>query len=257
LDGAFFFSLSSQRTAARKALLKSLCERRDVAWVSILSGEYQYGTVFYAASMAEFNAALDEIGNACGGDLAEKTLAFRTAYWQFPRKYLSAESAVGPTLSMQSASQVVELSTAEKETLRTLIQQPGASLREHAAALQIALSTLQYRLKVLSAKGAICGWFYNIPEALLEIQSYKLLVFLNRVSSRAVNKLVSYAQVHPNFVYCMRTLGSWDFEAGIECERRTQVSEIVAQMYEQFGPAIRAVKVLGEEQELKYSLFPW
>lgn len=181
----------------------------------------------------------------------------RVAYWQFPRKYLSQRAPQSRTLHIESAKEHVELSSTEYETLKCITTFSDASEREWAKRLGIALSTLQYRLRALQEKQVLKGWIYSISPSALQVDNYKLLIYLSRARSETIKKLVKHCEKHQRIHYCLVALGAWDFEIGVECDQNRRVSDIVSELFELYGDSLRNIKVIGELEPKKFSLFPW
>ncbi len=180
LDGAIFFSLASKAPRARESLLQYLEKRKGIAWLCSLSGEFQYGVVLQAPQLTDFHELLGEIEARADGGVTEKAFAFRMAYRQFPRKFLSPAARFAPALRMEAGKERLALSEIDRETLRALVDHPNASLRDISKELGVALSTLQYRVKSLEDRKIIAGWWHFIPAALLDVQSYKVLCISRR-----------------------------------------------------------------------------
>src|SRR5262249_32317995 len=149
------------------------------------------------------------------------------------------------------------LSAIDRNTLAAIVERPHAAQREVAASMKIALSTLQYRVRSLESRGIIGGWWHAVPAEALGVESCRLLVHLTHAHAETIRNLVSFCGEHPNVVYCMSTLGTWDFEIGIECARSSLTAGFVAELYEKFGDVARSVRVLGELEERKFQFFPW
>jgi hypothetical protein len=117
-------------------------------------------------------------------------------------------------------------------------------------------STIDRRYQQLIDKGVIRGWFYDIDEHALGIHRFKLLVTCRRLTTEFETRLENYSRRHRHITNLLQTLGTWDFEIGVECVHSADVMSMIAGLYEEFPQDISSIRSLTELETYKFNMFP-
>jgi DNA-binding Lrp family transcriptional regulator len=256
IDVAVFFSLAITAQKSLAHLISRLIKSSSVAFLQSLAGDYQFVAVLHCQDLKEARAFLRGLSEWSGGSIVSKAVIPRVRYRQYRRKFLSAPKKPEPFLEALGATEPIDLSKEERVLLAYFARGGIDSIRQAARDLQLSYSTTDYRYRQLVTKGLITGWFYDVNEAFLETQKFKLLIACKHLAQDLERKLEHFARAHPNITYFLETLGEWDFEIGIECSQMSEVMNIVALIHESFPNEISTIKAITELQTLKFSMFP-
>ena len=258
-----FFSLASGKKH-RSKLLSTLEELDRVSWLMELGGDFQFGIALCARGAGEIIDTFDQLSAQFGEIFFEKSVAVRAGWHLFPRRYLSTTKLQDGPLSCgrmsdkktQSAppTTIDELDHLILSTLSTISY---SSYRDVARTLSIPHSTLMHRLKQLTERGILRGFAYGVNAGVFGMQTYRLLIYMKRISLEAKRELHAFCRQHRNVFAFIECLGSWDFELKVEVESAEQLTEVMELLYERFGTALQTIKVLTVLQTRKLEFYPF
>lgn len=253
-----FFSIGAERRTQREAFIKMLAMEPEVTWIGEFGGEFQYGIAVMARSMGAVVDLMNRLAKRYEKIFFDKSISLQYATTVYHRKYLTSKVLrIRPRRLESSAnSPVIHLDDLDRKILQALTESDDMSLRKVAQKVGIAHSTFQLRLNKLSEVGAIVGSILVIDTAAFDVQGFKLLLYARGLSYELDQALQKFCAQHPNVIYLIECLGSWDFEIGVEVMHAEEVSEIIQQLYDNFGEQLRAIKVLSKFRDLKVKWFP-
>ena len=255
-DVGVFFSLGLTQQRAYAKFMRKLVESPAVAFVKSLAGDYHFIASLHCHSLHEAQRFVHNLSEWSGGSVISKTVAPRVRYHQYRRKHLTGPLSVEPALVALDSIGSVPLSPEEQQLLAYLSHTPPESIRHAARALGQPASSVDHRYKQLVDNQIIRGWFYDITEDFLPVQSFKLLVSCRQLSPDFSTNLERFARKHLNITYLLETLGAWDFEIGVECGHPGDITALIALLHENFPHHIAAIRSLTELNTYKFSMFP-
>ena len=265
-----FFSLTSGKKQRTK-LLATLEEMDRVAWILELGGDFQFGVALCARGAGEIIDIFDSLSAQFGEIFFEKSIAVRTGWHLFPRRYLSPTKIQDGPLSCGRTSEsrlsakkgaiapgpTVKLDELDHLILSTLSSARYHSYRELARMLSVPHTTLLHRMKLLAELGVLRGFAYGIDASVFGMQTYRLLIYMKQVSLAAKHELHEFCTAHRNVFAFIECLGSWDFEVKVEVETSAQLTEVMELLYERFGSALQTIKVLTVLRTRKLEFYPF
>ena len=249
----------SCRTQAKEVntFLQQLQNIRKVIWVAEMGGDFQYGFAVCVREVYEMQDFLKRLSERFPNMFFEKSIACQFAATPLPRRYLCSKRFDYPELSVCSTGKAIVLDETDHRVLSGLTRLRYNSLRQLAQLLQMPLSTLDDRVKKLEQRRVVLGYMYDVNCALYDVQAYTLLLYAKGLQPGFTEALRKYAAEHPNVVYLYECLGSWDFEFNVEVKSGQEVTRIVQDLQERFGPCLNTIKVLTRFRDLKISFVPY
>lgn len=256
-DYCLFFSLRSDSRASRNRLMQLLVQSPQTAWVAELSGEFSHTVSLFARDIVDVQRFLESLASAKCGALEEKAFAVRVSWSNFRCKYLWAGRSSVNELVRRSGSQPQVLDALDARLLATLSTQgllPNAKL---AKLLDIAESTLSYRMKRLEQRKVILGYLYYVDAQQLGYQTARLLVYERHTQPDLSQQLQRFARAHPHITGFVHCVGSWDYELNLEVPNAKAVNEIAEQVQERFEKGVRTIRPLQLVETQKIALYPF
>lgn len=91
-----------------------------------------------------------------------------------------------------------------------------------------------------------------VPDiAKIGVQGFRVLIYAKGIERQLSNELHKFCEAHPDIVYITECLGNWDYEIGFELEKTIEITEAIQELYDKFGYAINAIRVLTKFKDLK------
>ncbi len=256
-----FFSLTIPGEAARLARLNEIAKQNGVSWVACYSGRMQVGVVLHSPTLEDGLRQLDQLGVSLGGHMRDKMIAVRTHYYQFPRRYLQPITNGKATFlhitSNAPSEQALKLTEEERAIVMRLANGSCPSQRELARELGQPVSSLENRMLALRKKNIVSGTFYSLNTRRLKILSYKILLSMQQCHPQVEEQVLAFCRQNVHCCFLLRTLGSWDYEIGIECFTPQDLANVTGEIYQHLEKFIDHLEVLDEISVLKFSLFPF
>lgn len=252
--------LSREETESAVATLKK-CD--SVAWLGELGGDYHYGLSILCQSEEDCLDVIHELSKSQPKLFHEKDVIIHRSLSVFPAKYLSKREHLSIALRYGSLE---TLSTTKRNTnfdaldhsiLSCMATKHLTSVRSIAKELGKPHTSIGLRMKKLTELGVIGGEWFPIDSKRLGYQTLKVLVYCRRINKEIIERLYTYAKNHPNIVYFIECLGSWDFEIGLDLRTDESVGNVVGEIHREFHSVITTTKVVPMFRVLKWNLYPY
>jgi DNA-binding Lrp family transcriptional regulator len=256
MDVGIFFSIAVTQQRLYSKFMERLVSSPQVTFIQTVAGDFNFLVALHCRLLSDAHTFLCDLSKWSGGAVIAKAVAPRLRYHQYRRKYLTGVRQKEPALVALDSMKREELAGDELKLLAHLSQTNTDSIREAARQLGEPASTTDYRYKELVEKGIIRGWFYDIDDAVLMTQRFKLLLSCKQLSEELTRSMEAFSRFHPRVTYMLETLGEWDFEIGIECGRTAEVMAIISLIYESFPTQISNIRSLTELDNYKFTMFP-
>ena len=238
---AIFFSMPGARGTARSELIAKLKKHTNVALLLEVGGEFQFEINLVVRFAFELQQFLDWVSKECGESLGNRAVCVQLAHRLFGMKCLWNSTKGIQELSYGVVPSTVLLDATDHQIL-TQYRDSTPSLREVGAAVGIAPSTVEQRLRRLRSNGVISGAAYLIEG--LPIQSWVILVHTNGLSPADREGIVNFGRVHQLVHYSVESLGGWDVELGVTAFEPDAPTRVVEDLYQSWGARITRLQVL-------------
>jgi|694.fasta_scaffold94906_2 DNA-binding Lrp family transcriptional regulator len=255
-DVGFFFNLVEQSPTARTKLIKKFREHESIAYFGSLLGDYQFIAVILSHGIQHAAKLVRELTESSGDIVTEKKIVPRIRAERFVRKYLSPKHASKTIFQLYSDGVPFDADEIDQKILLTLGNTPFESLRHISRVSGLPFATVDRRVKGLRKAGVIQGFFYDLNTTKLGIQSFRVLIEVKGLSCPVREMVLKTCRNHPAVTYLIETLGSWDFELGVETVDARVVSRVVEELYGATERRIGSSQVLMELEDFMCRYYP-
>lgn len=254
-DYVLYFSIASKAGSKHaREFVEFLLSSPYVTWVSELSGSYQYGAAIFAKNVNELVTFFDVLSEKFGDLLQQKAIRLTRTFTRFNRKYLDPRAEV-QSVSFGFSPAQKTIDDIDEKILLALATGGEASLRRVALKNNLALSTCHRRARSLEENGIIAGHLYFIDATQFGSTLFNVLIGTRGLRASLRKALLAWSANHPNVIHFIECVGEWDFEIGVEVQRPEQSTQIVQELFEQFGDEIVHIEVMMILRNLKYIFY--
>jgi len=234
----------------------------ELYWIALVGGRFDIVFGIMCRSVFQFNQLYYRILDKYGEYLTDTTISMRTELRQNRRGYLldsdlhlqkkkSKAPYFGkePTLERldETDSQILSL-------LSNNARMPVVSLSEK---LKTPASTISARIKGMEKRGVIQGYSAYIRAQQYGMQSYRLLLSLQKMDDYARNKIFAYAQENPKMILAIETVGEWNFEITLEVGSHEELQNEISKLRDRFSDIIKKLEfIIMFEDDLVYDPYP-
>jgi DNA-binding Lrp family transcriptional regulator len=239
------FLSTSGSEAEESAFRKFIINHVQVGWCAELNGSFSWGIAIAVASPIEVDRFLKEVSLCSRASVYKKSLSFRTALMDCPRRYLSPRAPSEPHYYIVDGVDRIEIDILDRQILARLTEHPHASVRQLGAILGMPHTTIDLRLKKLREKKLLLGNSIQVNLSLLGRQLHKVLVFCRWKDDQLSGNLRRFALTHPLVSHFVESVGAWDFEFNIEVESLGEVSRFEGLLRRAFPDVVKDTVSLG------------
>lgn len=254
---AMFVSFRSVSKKAQSELINELKVNSRIAWIGSLVGEYHFGIAYLAKDLTEVTGFLRDLSEKFDHIFTQKIIAPRTSWTRFKRQYFTSASKDYDFVALEDSSDIVQIDELDHKILYVLANKNYDSIRDVVRLVGSPFSTVERRINKLKEKGIIAKFIYSISNNALRPEFHRLLISTDSVSNKIRKNLFEYAKTNISTIYFVESLGSWDFELGIEVEEPEEVLSICQELHDVCDGRIQRIQPLLEVDDYKFSFYPF
>ncbi|MEZ4754690.1 MAG: Lrp/AsnC family transcriptional regulator [Bdellovibrionota bacterium] len=254
---AMFVSFRSVSKEEKVKLINELKANPRIAWIGSFVGEYHFGIAYLARDLTEVTFFLRNLSEKFDHIFTQKIIAPRTSWSKFKRQYFVSEQGSGDFITLQDSSENIVVDELDHNILYILANENYDSIRDVARLVGKPFSTIERRIDRLKEKGVIAKIFYSISDEALRPEFHRLLISTDSISNKIRKNLFNYAKSSTSTIYFVESLGSWDFELGIEVEAPEKVLSICQELHDICDGRLQRIQPLMEVDDYKFSFYPF
>ncbi|MFA5992662.1 MAG: Lrp/AsnC family transcriptional regulator [Candidatus Pacearchaeota archaeon] len=236
-------------------ITEKLKENKSVKWIVSCRGNWDMIISIEANSLKEIELLKNKIISDFGQYINKKAIAFCTEASTFNRTYFSQNNQKKEMIIINSSEKGLELDELDIKIIKKLSLNSRKSLVEIASELKTTARIVNYRMKQLIKKGVITGFRLAIDYSKLNLQFYKLLVYLDNPNEQEIKRFVDYLKNNKNLIHHVNAIGDWDFEPEFEVYSEQEFNEILKQIKDNFSDIIKNIEVITISKEHKFVYF--
>jgi Lrp/AsnC family leucine-responsive transcriptional regulator len=138
--------------------------------------------------------------------------------------------------------------------LRMISENSRISIVDIANKLKVTSKTIIYRIKSLEKKRIILGYNALIDTEKLGYQFYKIDFYLT--SLEKLQEMTSFAKIHKDIVYLMRTVGGPDYEIEVMVKSPVELHKVIEEIRKKFYLEIEHYRFHRFEYTIKQVYMP-
>lgn len=253
-----YFSLSATKGKDREAFIKAIIKRHGVAWFGNLVGRFEYGLALFSHDAGEVSELLHSLTDKYQVQLRGKIIGTRIAVHYYGRRYVGSKNRSRKPISIKwNRGDTESVDETDHQILRTISNNVPRSNRDIARTIGGNFSLIDRRIKKLNERKIIAASILSINGELLGKTSYRLLVSSQSLSLPMRNEVLAFAAQTSAVVMVLEALGTWEFEIDVEVSDTKELALLVQDLSDRCTPWIAEIEVLGENEDFRFSFYPF
>lgn len=254
--GLFFRLSPGERGATRAEVRAALVASPHVSWVVEVGGEFDFGVSVFARSAAEAAAFIENSPVLSSSSISNRLVAVRNRLVHFTPKFLSRCGASQRPLEWGGVVSQHSVDDLDHAILAELSLHGNRTEELLAAALQIQRTTLRYRLSGLRQREILRGRVHILDYARLGIGSFYMLLSIRAMNEHRTAQFVEFCRQHPNILFLVECLGSWNAELGVNVHSNAEVVGLTEELKSFLGGALQEIRCLTVFSYPKVANYP-
>jgi DNA-binding Lrp family transcriptional regulator len=253
---SIYARFSFATNSARDLFLVTIMNEPLVVDVYEMLGRFNYGINIYARNPGIVSRLLEEILQRIEVSVAHSSMIVRIQHTLMRRRLFGEVKNSSAFLQTTLEEDSVNIDVIDHRILSAINSHPWSSLRELAKILEIAHTTLDFRIRKLKTSGVLLGEVYGIYTEKLGITTYRLLLKLRKRGLVVKEKIRQFVKEAIGVYVIIFVLGEWDYEFIIEANAQREINQYVDVLQMGLVDAIEWVEVVQLSSYLKVSDFP-
>jgi DNA-binding Lrp family transcriptional regulator len=213
--------------ASKRSFMSAITHHPTCTWIFETCGQYHLACSLTIKDMNEVSSFYDLLNTVSGVRIDSKALTIQRDFAYFGRKYLWGSKPAYQPVNMPISPSLVTL---DEEDLK-LVQELARGRVENEAMLYkvtgIPSATVYRRLASLRKRGVLGADYYWLNSASFGRQLYVLRISFSGMTGQIKDKIWQLARLNASVVYAIETLGSWDYELGVDLESAAELSALI------------------------------
>lgn len=194
-----------------KQFIEFLKNHPKVTWVVEVDGDLDFLYVVWAKNISEFEEVYNEINDNFGKYIEQKFFSVMTNVYYFKDKYLVGRED-GTYKLTGGKINYPELDDSDLKLITLLSNNGRLPLIDIAKKLEMAVKTVQRKMKKLTSEEIITCYNVKINHKILGYTQRKVMLNLNDTSKQVMRKLISFLTTHKDTIYITIAVGQYDLE---------------------------------------------
>jgi DNA-binding Lrp family transcriptional regulator len=173
--------------------------------------------------------------------------------WQFNRKYLfSKEDLKRKDVHFYGKGGIKDVDKIDNDIIKYMAHNGRKSNSEIERVIGVSRKVIGYRIRNMIKNNLILGFRPIIDMDILGLSYFRILIKLQAMTEIRLKQLFSYLKGHPNIVFLIKSIGSWELEIEVEIENSRRCHELVMEIKHDFFDIIAETQILEIFTYLKY-----
>lgn len=227
----------------KQHILNELKQHKNIYWIAEFGGKYDIAFAIMAKNIIHFNEIYSEIATKYNDSIKDFTIAIRVILIQLPRKYLlnnQVKEFKIPFFGKKIEEE--KLDRIDEQLLREISTNCRTPILEIARKTNSPASTLSAHLNKLEKSKVIQGFSAKIHCRELGYESYQLFIKTHNLTIEKKKKIMSYCESHPNIIFCIETVGNWNYEIIYEVPDQEIMQKVISDFRSTFSDIIQDVE---------------
>jgi len=256
IDFGLYLNFIYKDEEQKKEFVDYINNLQNVTYFSNVGGNHDYIIGILAKNPIKFNEIFNQIINRFSASIHDYESVTRISLNHFPRNYILKTKDLELSHYFGGDLEDIYLDEIDKKLLHILSQNARIKIIDIALKLKQPHSTIRSRIKKLQQKKIITGYYTLINPKRLGINYYTLTIKVNNSEQEKYKKLLSLCQHNQNITWLIKTIGSWNYEIGVEIENPEKLQELLITL-RKACPEITKIGLYTVFKTIKYSLYPF
>ena len=237
-----------------KGIISYLQKSPHVGWLVSCDGNYNLMVVTWVKNELVFNNFLVDFLKRYGKYIKQRDVLVIIENHSSRKAYLFGEKSNSEQDVFYGNERESIIDEKEWKTLQLFSNNARTSLYEIANKLNLTGEAMAHRIKQLQKRNIIQALRPIINTHLLGYQYHNILFKLKRFDN--IEKIFYFFKHHPNIIYFVKYLGSYDLGIDLEVKNAEQLREILQDIKNKFSDDIESYSSVLVYQEHKLSYLP-
>ncbi len=247
--GFMFFKLYFQlasKPKERERFFTYMKKLEGLYWIGMNDGIWDAHATFFTRSIKEFYSLKNRIFSEFKDLIVKRDTGVLVNVHQYKKKYLLEDidepNAIdGYSEYVMFSDDVVDsgLDALDHRIIGTLVHNGRIPLVELARETGSTVDVVRGRMKKMERSGVILQYRVAVNHAKLGLEFFKSFLYFNNLTKADEKKLLGFASGHPNIIYLIRQVSSWDVEIEMVCKNYEEFTAIMNDIREKFSDSMR------------------
>lgn len=251
-----FIKLHNMNEAKEEKLIKALVSNPNIRWVSSTSGKYDLSFSVLAKAPHEFISIYQSIEARFGVHIIEKNIVTAVVGPGFTRDYL-VDKKQSKKFEYTAVNAFHPIDDIDKKILKAIAQDARKNIVTIADEIKSSVDVVKYRLKKLKEHKIITGFTIQLDLEKIGYEYYSIFFYTHNVNEEIERQMIQFAYFHPNILFAVKTIGSYDFQFELEVQSYKELEENLKAFRKQFASHIRDFEILRVTRQYKYDFYPF
>lgn len=234
-------------------VIEYLMKNRKVFWIAKCEGAWDLIFAIYANHAVDASDFLSEFVTRFNTYILTKSIANEVRVGIFRRCYLLPDK-VSEGVIWGGEPKKEEIDETDLKIMALLAENCRMPTTEIAEKIGSDPRTVARRIKDLIERKYILGFRIVIDRSKLNYLYFKSIIYLRSPTKEKEQSLLEFYRQHPNILYYIKCLGTWELEIEAEVEDYSQYNKIIRELRSNFGDIIKTVDTVLITEELKGEL---
>jgi Lrp/AsnC family leucine-responsive transcriptional regulator len=230
-------------------IIEKMTNMKKIIWIATTSGKWDVGIIIYSKTAQEFEDTFSQVREAFGKLLIDFTIFDEVFNRRCDDNFIISEidfdydiSKIKDTnafsKSFDSQEKDVQVDDKDMKIMKLLINDARMSLNKIAGEVKLNIDTVKKRIEKLIQGRIIYGFMPQISFFKLGYQWHWLFLRINRLDPKTDEKIKYYCDKYPNIVWCVKHIGTWDWELSVFTKDSAQLREVINDIRKEFHDII-------------------
>lgn len=249
-DYRVFVKFRNLNAEIEKELVDFLSKEEKVTWLAHFDGEYDLGFVVWAENVLEFEQVYLKINHVYGKYFQKKYFSISTRIDYLKYKFLTKRKNYDSLVFGDCYGNTI-LDELDYNLILELNRNARISLVDLSMKYNLSAKAIKDRIDNLVRKKVLLGFTIKINHNKLGFTHRKILLKLNDLSFKEMNRLTAYLKDHEAVIYLTRSIGEFDFEFEIMTNTNEAYFSFLSDLRNKFANSISEYSSLIHVSEIK------
>jgi len=239
----------------KKEIIKYLLTLSNLGWLASTEGIFDLMLSIRFQTIFEFENFKDELFRKYDKYFHRVEFAILTEAETKPRYYIYPPKNERKLFLHCNPSPPEKLDKEDRQVLEALKTSARSTLTQLSNKSKLSERIIQYRKKQLENSGVIVGYKLAIGYKQLGYSFFKCFISFNQMNPTRYTQLREYVRSHPNIIYWIKVMGSWDLELELEVPSIEEFYKITNKLRSDFSDVISTFEatLVSEEHLIAHS----
>jgi DNA-binding Lrp family transcriptional regulator len=216
-----------------------LLKNKKVFCVSKSEGSWDLTAEISSKTPYDFYEFYSDFSKRYGRQILEKQITSQIEIPFFTRGYLPGKKSELKCIwgGQVSEEKIDDLDLKILEKLHLNSRVPSTEL---AKTLKTTPRVISYRINELVKRKIVISFSIEINQKAIDYESYKVALSLKNLTKKREHSFFEFCKSQKNVIYCIKTLGPWELELGLEVKNHNELNKSMNLMRLEFGDIIKS-----------------